>query len=114
MAATASIIIEVQDGQATDALKGINAEAAKIGPTLQPVQRISQQTFDNIEHGALRARESAALLGEEFGVKIPRALRGTIAEASLIGPIFTAAFSGMAAFGFASLAVEAGNKISEL
>src|SRR5712664_2726463 len=105
MAATASIIIEVQDGQATDALKGINAEAAKIGPTLQPVQRISEQTFNNIEHGALKARESAALLGEEFGVKIPRALRGTIAEASLIGPIFSTAFSGLALVGFVDIAI---------
>jgi gas vesicle protein len=114
MAAVAQIIIEVNDAGAVTSLKNVNAEAAKLGPAFEPAIRISEQTFNNIEHGALKARESAALLGEEFGVKIPRALRGTIAEASLIGPIFTAAFSGMAAFGFASLAVEAGNKISEL
>src|SRR5712691_4149439 len=112
MAATASIIIEVQDGQATAALKGINAEAAKIGPTLQPVQRISEQTFNNIEHGALKARESAALLGEEFGVKVPRALRGVIAESRLLGPIFTAAFSGLAILGFIEIVKQAAEQLT--
>jgi gas vesicle protein len=113
MASVSTITIEVQDG-ATPAFKQLNAEAAKLGPTLQPIQRVSEQTFNNIEHGALKARESAALLGEEFGVKIPRALRGTIAEASLIGPIFTSAFSGLAIIGFIQIAIEAGKKIGEL
>src|SRR5712691_1363576 len=103
MAATASIVIEVQDAQATAALQRVNAEAARLGPTLQPVQRISEQTFNNIEGGALKARESAALLGEEFGVKVPRALRGVIAESRLLGPIFTAAFSGLAVVGFVEI-----------
>jgi hypothetical protein len=100
VAAIASIIIEVQDGQATAAFQKLNAESAKLGTTLQPVQRISEQTFNNIEGGALKARESAALLGEEFGVKVPRALRGVIAESALLGPAFTAAFSGLAVVGF--------------
>src|SRR6266851_5631531 len=65
MAATASIIIEVDDQGATQAFQRINAEAGKLGPTLQPVMRVSEQTFNNIEGGALKARESAALLGEE-------------------------------------------------
>src|SRR5712664_4318835 len=105
MGATASITIEVDDSGATQAFKRVNAEAGKLGPTLQPIQRVSEQTFNNIEHGALKARESAALLGEEFGVKIPRALRGTIAEASLIGPIFSTAFSGLALVGFVDIAI---------
>jgi hypothetical protein len=114
MATTASIVIEVDDSGPTKAFQRINAEAAKLGPTLQPVQHISEQTFNNIEHGALKARESAALLGEEFGVKIPRALRGTIAESALIGPAFTAAFNVLAVTGFIAIAVEAGKKIAEL
>src|SRR6266487_2136034 len=105
MASVAQIVIEVQDG-ATPAFQKINAEASKLGATLQPVQRISEQTFNNIEGGALKARESAALLGEEFGVKVPRALRGTIAQMSLIGPAMTAAFSGLAVIGFAKIAID--------
>src|SRR5438445_12701306 len=96
MAATASIEIVVNDAQATAALNRLNAANAKIGATLQPVQRISEQTFNNIDGGALKARESAALLGEEFGVKVPRALRGAIAESALLGPASTAAFKGLA------------------
>ena len=114
MATTASIIIEVNEVGAVAKLAAVNAEAAKLGPTLQPVQHISEQTFNNIETGALRARESAALLGEEFGVKIPRALRGTIAEAAGIGPIFSAAFSGLAILGFIEIAKVAGEKIAEV
>jgi hypothetical protein len=113
MATTASIIIEVNEAGAVAKLAAVNAEAAKLGPTLQPVQHISEQTFNNIEGGALRARESAALLGEEFGVKIPRALRGTIAEAAGIGPIFSAAFSGLAIIGFTEIIIEAGKKVFE-
>ncbi len=114
MATTSSIIIEVNDAGAVQAFKRVNAEAAKLGPTLQPIQRISEQTFNNIEAGALRARESAALLGEEFGIKIPRALRGTIAEASLIGPIFSTAFSGLALVGFVDIAIHAGEQVEKL
>jgi hypothetical protein len=114
MASVAQIVIEVNDAGAVTSLKKINDEAAKLGPTLQPIQRISEQTFNNIETGALRARESAALLGEEFGVKIPRALRGTIAEAAGIGKIFTAAFTGLAVVGFIEIAKTAGEKISEV
>jgi hypothetical protein len=103
MAAVASIVIEVQDAQATAAMQRVNAQAVQLGQNFQPVQRISEQTFNNIEGGALKARESAALLGEEFGVKIPRALRGVIAESSLIGPAMTAAFTGLAVLGFVDI-----------
>src|SRR6266567_2176943 len=106
MAATAQIVIVVDDSGSTKALQRVNAEAGKLGPTLQPVARLSEQTFNNIEGGALKARESAALLGEEFGVHIPRALRGTIAQMSLIGPAMTAAFSGLAVIGFAKIAID--------
>ena len=105
MASTATIEIVVNDGQATQAFQRINAEAAKLGPTLQPVARVSEQTFNNIEGGALKARESAALLGEELGIKIPRALRGTLAESKLVGPALTAAFSVLGPAGIAAVAI---------
>src|SRR6266436_3967877 len=100
MAATASIVIEVNDTQSTAAMNRLSAQTAQIEQSFKPVMKVSEQTFNNIEGGALKARESAALLGEEFGVKVPRALRGVIAESRLLGPIFTAAFSGLAVVGF--------------
>ena len=90
MAATASIEIVVNDSQATAAINRLDAANARIGATLQPVQRISEQTFNNIEGGALKARESAALLGEEFGVKIPRALRGVQMAGALMWVVYGA------------------------
>jgi hypothetical protein len=113
VATTASIQIVVEDGQATAAFQRINAEAGKLGTTLQPVARISEQTFNNIEGGALKARESAALLGEEFGVKIPRALRGVLATSSAIGPMLTAAFSGLAIIGFIEILMRAGSMVTK-
>lgn len=107
MASTTSIIIEVSDEGAAKAVQNINAEVAKLTPNLQQVTRVSEQTFNNIEGGALKARESAALLGEEFGIKIPRALRGTIAQSALVGPAFSAAFSGLAVIGFVEIAIRA-------
>src|SRR6266436_6126647 len=110
MASTATIEIIVEDGQATKAFQRINAEAGKLGPTLQPVQRISEQTFNNIEGGALKARESAALLGEEFGVHIPRALRGVLAQSSIVGPALTTAFNTLAIVGFIEILVNAAER----
>jgi hypothetical protein len=107
MAATASIEIVVDDQGATQAFRNINAEAAKLGPTMQPVAKISEQTFNNIEGGALKSREAAALFGEELGVKVPRAIRGVIAESALLGPAFAAAFSGLAIVAFIELAKQA-------
>src|SRR5258708_39283239 len=112
MAATASIVIEVQDAQSTAAMNRLNEQVARLGKTIQPVQRISEQTFNNIEGGALKARESAALLGEEFGVKVPRALRGVIAQSSLLGPAFTAAFTGLAVVGFIEIVKQAVDQLT--
>jgi len=109
---TATITIEVDDAGATQAFRRVNAEAGKLGPTLQPIQRISEQTFNNIEGGALRAREAAALMGEEFGVHVPRALRGVLAESTAIGPALSAAFSGLALIGFIDIAKNAGEAVA--
>jgi len=111
MASVAQIVIEVNDN-ATPAFQRLNAETAKLQANMQPVVRVSEQTFNNIEKGALKARESAALLGEEFGVKVPRALRGVIAESSLLGPAFTAAFSTLAVVGFVEIVKQAIDKLT--
>src|SRR6266446_3636578 len=110
---TATITIEVDDAGATQAFRRVNAEAGKLGPTLQPIQRISEQTFNNIEGGALRAREAAALMGEEFGVHVPRALCGVLAESTAIGPALSAAFSGLALIGFIDIAKNAGEAVAK-
>src|SRR5216684_2374436 len=111
MASVAQIVIEVNDN-ATPAFQKLNAETAKLQANMQPVARVSEQTFNNIEGGALKARESAALLGEEFGVKIPRALRGTIAQSELLGPAFEGAFKGLAILGMIEIIKTAIDKLT--
>jgi hypothetical protein len=113
MAAVAQIIIEVDDHGAAAAVKNLNVETAKLQANMQPIVRVSEQTFNNIEGGALKARESAALLGEEFGIHIPRALRGVLAESSIIGPALTTAFNGLAIAGFIQILVNAATTIGD-
>jgi hypothetical protein len=113
VASTAQIVIEVNDAGAIQALRNVNDEVGKIGPTMAPLGHISEQTFNNIEGGALRARESAALMREELGVNIPRALRGVIAQSDMIGPAFSAAFSAVALVAFVNIAVSAGEQLAK-
>lgn len=112
MAATASIIIEVDDTAALAGLSRVKAEAAAIGPAIAPVQQASTRAFSQVVQDTQRARESTMLLRDEFGIGIPRALRSTIATASLVGPIMSAAFSGLAVMAFANIAVMAGEKLA--
>ena len=59
------------------------------------------------------SREAAMLLGEETGVRIPRALSSIAAHSAVIGPILETAFSGVAILAFADLAVRAGEKLAD-
>jgi len=114
MAATASIIIEVNDAGATQAFERINAEGVALGNNLKPIGPLSDQAFGSIQSGATRARESAALVSEELGIHIPRAMRGVIAGMPEIASAMNAAFTGLAIVGFIEIAKSAGEAISGL
>jgi hypothetical protein len=114
MATTASITIEVDDQGALSALQDINTEAGKLGPRLAPVGAQSERAFGQMKTSVMQARESTALLSEELGIRMPRALRSVVAESSLLAPIMNAAFSGIAVVGFIALAVEAGKGIASV
>ena len=103
MAATASILIEVDDSGAVAAFKAINAEGAKMGPALAPVK----PALDNITKGSREARESAALLSEELGLKVPRGLRNILAESSVASTALRAAFSAAVVGGFITVVKDA-------
>src|SRR5689334_10820248 len=96
MGTTSQILIEVDDSGAISAFRAINAEGSRLNQNLQPIP----EHLNGMTSGTKQAREAAALLSEEFGVKMPRALRGVLAENSLIGPAISAAFSGLAVAGF--------------
>ena len=52
-----------------------------------------------------------ALISEEIGVKIPRHLRGFIAELPGVGAAMEVAFSGIAVLMLVQIIVEAGRKL---
>jgi hypothetical protein len=79
--------------------------------------RYARSAFTEIKTGAaeagaetsfsmMEARHSVMILGEEFGVKIPRALAGFIASLGPLGPALEAAFPFMAIALGASMIVE--------
>jgi hypothetical protein len=127
MASVAQIVIEVDNTGALKAFEQINTGGRGMALNLMAtgpgwdkaiagakrLKSATDETFNGIQEGALKARESAALLGEEFGVKIPRALRGTIAQMALIGPAMSAAFSGLAVIAFAQIAIHAIDSVIE-
>jgi hypothetical protein len=103
MAATAQILIEVDDSGAVAALRQINAEGAKIGPSLAP----AKPALDGITRGSNEARESAALLSEELGTHIPRGLRNVISQSPIMAAGLKAAFSGLVVAGFVEFVKQA-------
>src|SRR5689334_10799936 len=96
MGSTAQLVIEVGDEGALNYIRQLNAEGSKMGPGIAPaipqMEKFTKSTKDS--------REAAALLSEEFGVRIPRALRGIAAETPVIGTALKAAFSGLAVAAF--------------
>ena len=112
MAATASIIIEVNDQGATQAFQRINAESATLGRNLQPIAGQSDQAFGAVAVGARTSREQVALLSEEMGIGIPRAMRGVIAGMPGISSAINAAFSGMVIVGFIQIIANAVDKLT--
>jgi hypothetical protein len=59
------------------------------------------------------AKGSLALIGEEFGVKIPRHIRGFIAELPGVGKALSSAFAGFAVIALIEVISKAREKITE-
>jgi hypothetical protein len=114
MAATASIIIEVDDQGATQAFQRINAESTNLSRNLQPIAGQSDEAFGAIAVGARQSREQVALLSEEMGIGIPRAMRGVISGMPGISSAINSAFMGLAVVGFIGIAESAGEAVTKL
>lgn len=94
--------------------KELSGELSKAGQSgLEAGNQISDG-MQKATRSTREASEAARLLGEETGVRIPRALSGILARSESIGPILNAAFSGIALIAFAELAVKAGEKLGQL
>lgn len=64
--------------------------------------------------GFYNARAAATGLFSEVGLHGNRAMSSFLAQSSSLGPLLSAAFSGIAILGFIELAVQAGHKLGEL
>jgi hypothetical protein len=102
----------------------LQAKTATFQSGMADAARSARGAFDDIGggaegmgrrmgHGMTEARHSVMMLGEEFGVHIPRALAGFIASLGPVGAALEAAFPFMAVILGATLLIEHLNKLHE-
>jgi hypothetical protein len=105
--ASSGIHLVTQDTRALqEALSGAGAAGLEAGEEISA-------GMQKAEYSTMEARHAAMLLGEETGVRIPRALTGIIAQSETLGPIMATAFSGIALIAFAELAAKAAQKFTD-
>lgn len=114
MPATAQITIKVDESAADAAFNQLNNSAKQISPTFDQIKSASSDAGDQMVGDMGRAREGAALVTEELGVNIPRALRTVLAETPGVGAALEAAFSGLAVVGFLEILGQIPDKIESI
>ena len=87
------------------------AAVAAATARLKAMQVLGGAAGDTLTRSFHESRGSAALLGEEIGVRLNRHLQGVLATSSLLGPLLQSAFPVVAAVGFAEVIYEAGKRI---
>ena len=102
----------------------LQAKTAVFQSGLADAAKAARGSFKQISEGAkeaggetgfsmMEARHSVMMLGEEFGLKMPRALAGFIAGLGPVGGALEAAFPFLAIIGLAALFIEHLNKLHE-
>src|SRR5205807_1181391 len=94
---------ESKMGRATNAIKGTTAAVDEMSTEMAVGQQGAVELGEVTTLAGTQARESmyqargeAALLGEEFGIRLPRHVRSFIAELPGVGSALSAAFSATA------------------
>lgn len=112
--------IVAEGDSATTTVEGISTSVKQLNVSLNETGVAGRNAgaaitegMEKAEFSTTEARHAAHLLGEEIGVRVPRALQSVMAESSTLGPILSAAFSTVAVVGFVELAKQAGEKLSE-
>lgn len=106
-----------------DAVLTFLGDSSQLDMKLDEVQPKTEKAFagaaDAVEEGTERmtssmaeARGEVALLGEEFGIHLPRHIRSFIAELPGVGEAMSAAFSATAVIFIAQALVQATDKLS--
>src|SRR5579862_8448752 len=84
---------------------GPNAERA-----FEPAAVAAEEAGERMKASMGEARGEVALLGEEFGVRLPRHVRSFVAELPGVGEALTAAFSATAVLFLVQALVEGAEK----
>jgi hypothetical protein len=109
---TVSVVITA-DNQSSPVLLAAQAEIDGLRAKADQMATQMAAAGEKTTVSMTQARESAALLGEEVGVHIPRGLATFLAELPAVGQAMSLAFSGFAILGLIEVLVKAGEKIAE-
>jgi hypothetical protein len=80
--------------------KGVVQGVNRVVDGLNRVPAAGKPAFDKLNESENKARETALLLEETFGVRVPRALTKIVAATPGVNTAFTAAFKATAVIGF--------------
>lgn len=92
---------------------GLNDAATQVQRKVKEMGEGFQEAGKKAEYSMMEARHAAMLLGEETGVRIPRALAGILAHSEALGPILASAFSLIAIPAFVELIVKGTEKMAD-
>jgi hypothetical protein len=94
------------------AVQQMNSELKLVAPAVERAGAAIDYSMKSGKRSLMEAREAAMLLGEELGLRLPRAMSGVIARSDLLGPALNTAFSAIAVIGFIGLAVRGAEELS--
>jgi hypothetical protein len=103
-----SVDLVANSAQFTSTMNKVPKDARAAFAEVRQAAQQADRSFDMAE-----AKGSLALLSEELGVKIPRHLRGFIADLPGVGTALTGAFSGVAVFALIEVVTKAVEKIKQ-
>ena len=97
---------EAATGRFGDSLDDVGEKASEAGLEVEEAGQLSA-------HSMSEARGEVALLGEEFGIRLPRHVRSFVAELPGVGEALSAAFSATAALFLIEALVKGTEKLTE-
>lgn len=99
-------------GDSTDLDIKFDAVGPDAERAFKPAAEAAEQASERMKTSMGEARGEVALLGEEFGIRLPRHIRSFVAELPGVGEAMSAAFSATAVLFLAQALVQAADKLS--
>lgn len=101
-------------GKVSEQATGLGADLKQIGAAGVEAGAQVSEGMEKANYSMTEARHAAHLLGEEIGVKVPRALQSIIASSETVGPALAAAFSAIAIPAFVELGTKVVEKLTDM